>query len=230
MAEPRVDIDPMPRTQAPPVLVAQLLALASFALFAAIAVAMLSGETQRMDESVLLWLRDTVDSAVPVGPVWLLEAMHAFTALGYGTTLTAIVLLGVGWFLYRGERLATGMLALTGVGGLLVEMAVKLAVDRPRPSVVLPLAPMDAWSFPSGHAMMTMAIFLALAVLIGRGVRSGRMRAALVGTALALSAVTGFSRFYLGVHYPSDVAAGWLLGVSWACVCWLIEGRLRRPT
>ncbi len=215
------------RTAVPPVLVAQLLMAASFALFAAIAVAVLAGETQGLDDKVLIALRDAGDVLRPVGPRWFEEIMRAFTALGTGMSLTAVVLLGIAWFHFRGDRLSMGMLALVGAGGFLINTALKLLFDRPRPSVLPMLSDSDPWSFPSGHAMMTLAIFLALAVLIGDSVRGKWMRSTLVTAAVTISAFVGFSRMYLGVHYPSDVLAGWLAGTAWLSACWLIARRMK---
>lgn len=228
MTKPRVDIAPVPRTQAPPVLVAQLMLAAALALFLALTLSWLRGATQEFDDWTLIAMRDAVDLSRPLGPGWLMDVMRGFTALGTAMTLTVIVLLGAGWFRYRKDRRSMGLLALTAAGGLLLNLAVKIAINRPRPTVVPMLSEADAWSFPSGHAMMTLAIFLTLAVLIGRGAKSERRRVFLIATALTISAVVGFSRLYLGVHYPSDVAAGWMLGLSWTCICWLLDARLRR--
>ncbi|MBE0645469.1 MAG: hypothetical protein IH600_15410, partial [Bacteroidetes bacterium] len=108
------------RTAVPPVLVAQLLMASSAALFAAVAVAVAAGQTQAFDEQVLVALRDAVDATRPIGPAWFTETMYAFTALGTGLSLTAVVLLGMAWFHFRGDRLSTGLLALTGAGGFLI--------------------------------------------------------------------------------------------------------------
>ena len=222
----RPEIPQSPRTAPPPVLVAQLLLAASMAMFLAIMLSVLLGKTQGADEYLLLALRSTADLARPLGPAWMIEVMRAFTALGTGLSLTAVVLLGLAWFYFRGDRMSMGMLSLVGGGGFLINMAIKLGVDRARPDVVAALTGMDPWSFPSGHAMMTLAIYLALAVLIGRGLPRRQWRTALIIVAITLSAIIGFSRNYLGVHYPSDVVAGWLLGLAWACTCWLVSWKV----
>jgi undecaprenyl-diphosphatase len=124
-----------------------------------------------------------------------------------------------GWFAWvRGERrLAVGAFAVPAGLGLLLE-AVKRLVDRPRPLV---------WkfedfgsSFPSGHAAGSLAFCLLSLALIGRLMRPGSARLALTIALIALPFATGLSRVYLGVHYFSDVLAGWFLGTAWFCACW----------
>ena len=217
--------DISPRAPAPPALVAQLLLLATVALFLAVLVAMLAGQTQAADEWTLLALRLPQDSGRMVGPSWLSDVMVAITALGEASTLTAFVLLAVAWFHFRGDRRALRMMLVVGIGGLLLMLALKYGIGRPRPDLVPHLARIDHGSFPSGHAMMTMAIFLSIAVLVGRGLRSARRRGTLVAVAVASSLLIGTTRLFVGVHYPSDVLAGWMIGLSWAAACWLVDAR-----
>jgi undecaprenyl-diphosphatase len=228
MEEPDPNIPFLPRTAAPPLLVAQLVLMAAGAIFLAITVAVLMGETQAADEWMILALRSHGDLGTAIGPAWLTEAVITITTLGNNLTLVASVLLGVAWFHFRGDRNALRMILLVGIGGLLIMLVLKLSVGRPRPDVAPWLATADPWSFPSGHAMMTMAIFVALAVLVGRGIQHRRIRNILILAAIALSIAAGLTRVFLGVHYPSDVLAGWVLGIAWLAACWLWEARGRR--
>lgn len=217
-----------PRTAPPPILVAQLVLMAAGAMFLAILTAVLMGETQAADEWMILALHSHGDAGTAIGPAWLTEVVIAITTLGNNLTLVAFVLLGAAWFHFRGDRSALGLILLVGVGGLLIMLALKLSVGRPRPDVAPWLVPADPWSFPSGHAMMTMAIFLALAVLVGRGIKHRRIRISLIVTALTFSIAAGLTRVFLGVHYPSDVVAGWFLGIAWLAACWLWEAKGRK--
>jgi undecaprenyl-diphosphatase len=217
-----------PHSAVPPVLVAQLVMIASVAVFLATFTAVLAGRTHGLDEWTLRALRDPVDAWRAVGPPWLGAVVLAITTLGNGLTLTAIVLLGAAWFHFRGDRHALRMLLIVGMGGFLLMLALKFSVVRPRPTLVPWLVDADIWSFPSGHAMMTMAIFLSLAVLVGRARSSRRVRSVLVVVALGLSLTVGSTRLYLGVHYPSDLVAGWSVGLAWAVLCWLLDTRLGR--
>ncbi|MFA6234682.1 MAG: phosphatase PAP2 family protein [Bacteroidota bacterium] len=207
----------------PPMLVAQLTLAASMALFLAISLVVLLGKTQDFDQFVLIFLRDAADLSRPIGPDWVPQLIQTFTTLGNGLTLIAIVLLGVAWFVFRGDWLSMQSLLLVGVGGFVIDLGLKLGVGRPRPSVVPLLSVVDSWSYPSGHSMMTLAIFLALAVLIGRHLTRKGLRTTMIIAAVTLSLIVGFSRMYLGVHYPSDVAAGWTAGLAWISASWLVE-------
>ena len=217
-----------PRFPAPPFLVAMLVLTASLALFLAVLTAMIMGETQGLDEGALLALRAAGDSGHIAGPSWLTGLVLALTTLGNDLTLTAFVLLGAAWFLFRGDRRALNMILIVGIGGLLLMLALKFGIGRPRPDLVPRLVDVAAGSFPSGHAMMTMAIFLALAVLVGRGWKSRRARNLAVAGVVTLSIAVGATRMFVGVHYPSDVLAGWLIGLAWAAACWLIDARFAR--
>lgn len=214
-----------PQTPTPPTLVAQLLLLATVALFLAVLVTVSTGGTRVGDEWTLRVLRMPEDSGRAVGPPWLTDVVLAITALGEGPTLTAFVLLAAGWFFFRGDRRALRMMLVVGIGGLLLMLALKYSIGRPRPDIVPHLSRISHGSFPSGHAMMTMAIFLSIAVLVGRGLRSARRRSALVLFAVVASLCIGSTRVFVGVHYPSDVLAGWMIGLAWAAACWLIDAR-----
>jgi undecaprenyl-diphosphatase len=208
-------------------LVAGLFGLAMLALFLAVTSAVLLGETAGVDAWLLRALRQVEEPAAIVGPRWVRDVAVTITTLGNNLTLLAAALTGLAWLFFRGDRRAQLVLLVVSIGGLLLNLALKLGIDRPRPAVVPWLSSADAWSFPSGHAMMTMVIFLALAVLIGRGIKDARIRYILVAVAVTGSLATGATRVMLGVHYPSDVFAGWLLALGWCAACWLWDRRGR---
>jgi len=93
---------------------------------------------------------------------------------------------------------------------------------RPRPNIVPHLTEVQTSSFPSGHSMMSAVIYLTLGVLLSRLVVGAVMRFYVVAVAMLLTALVGFSRVFLGVHYPSDVVAGWTAGLAWALICLLV--------
>lgn len=206
-------------------LMARVFGLAMLALFLAVLTAVLLGETDGVDAWVLRALREAEAPGTVIGPGWIRALSVTITALGDNLTLLAFTLTGLAWLLFRGDRRAQRLLLIASLGGLLIILAVKIGVGRDRPDVVPWLAAADAWSFPSGHAMMTMVIFLALAVTIGRGIQEKRLRHILIAAAVLLSLATGVTRAVLGVHYPSDVLAGWLLGLAWCTACWLWDAR-----
>jgi undecaprenyl-diphosphatase len=187
----------------------------------------LRGETQRFDEWAVDMLRDRNDPSLGRGPHWLRGAVRDVTALGSTTIVSIVSLIVLGFALLRRNfRLAVVIFGAAG-GGLVLNTLLKELYDRPRPA--LPhVAGMTSFSFPSGHAMVSATIYLALAAVLA--VREERLvlRAYLLAVGCALALMVGLSRIYLGVHYPTDVLGGWLAGVIWAVLCALASWATRR--
>ena len=106
-------------------------------------------------------------------------------------------------------------IAMAVVGAKATEVLIKVILERPRPVDVLPLFHLDTYSFPSGHAAGAMALYGFLTYLVCSIYPRLRVHAVLAGGALIL--LVGISRVYLGVHFPSDVLAGYLVGAIWIC-------------
>ncbi|KYF63131.1 hypothetical protein BE11_09175 [Sorangium cellulosum] len=157
-------------------------------------------------------------------------ALRAFTRLGSGWALTVVAIVVAAALLWRRERvLAVGWLIALAGGGLL-NYALKALFARPRPTFDEPLALAAGWSFPSGHSMGTFVTFGMLSYLGLLFVRALRVRLALLALAMSWTVAMGFSRMYLGVHYLSDVLAGFAAGSMWLAVCVSgIEVARRRP-
>ncbi|MCO5162848.1 MAG: phosphatase PAP2 family protein [Mesorhizobium sp.] len=184
-------------------------------------------EFDRFDRALLLALRRPDDLGTPLGPAWFREFMTELTALGGYSLLTIIVALVVGYLLLArmfGPALFT-LIAI--VSGTAVSQLLKVLYDRPRPDLVEQLVTVHTASFPSGHAAMSAVVYLTLASLIVRLVDSTPIRIYVLAVALLLTVSIGISRVYLGVHWPSDVAAGWAFGVAWASLSWLAIAALR---
>ncbi len=205
--------------------------LAVFALTAFLGIAELveHGTILRFDDQVLLTFRNPGELGRPVGPAWLLECMLDITALGGATVITLVTVVVAGLLALKREYRLLGLVALTAVGGALLETSLKLFFGRPRPAIVPHLIQVHAQSFPSGHSMMSSAVYLSLAALLARRDPSPRTRAYILSIALGLVFLIGLSRVYLGVHYPTDVLGGWLLGCAWAALCWVWGRSLRQP-
>jgi undecaprenyl-diphosphatase len=197
-------------------------------LFWAIASAMSSGRTQGIDERVLLALRRVDDRGIPIGPRWLQTAALELTALGSGVVLVTIVLLVLGYLAIERRFAMLGYVALASFGGMILNTALKTAFARPRPTIVPPLTVVGSTSFPSGHSMIAAAVYLTLGALLARTTTRWRLRLYYLGAALAMTGVIGLTRVYLGVHYPSDVLAGWAAGAAWALACELGAAYLQR--
>ena len=186
------------------------------------------GEVLSFDRSVLVAMRSAADPAVPVGPHWLRAAMTDITALGDTSVLTLITVAMVGYLLVA-RRAETALLLVFAVaGGATLSTSIKALVGRARPDVINHLVEIANASFPSGHAMNSAITYLTLGALLARTEKSRAIRVYLIAVAVVLTLLIGCSRVYLGVHWPSDVAAGWCLGGAWAILCSLIARWLQR--
>ena len=186
------------------------------------------GGTQQLDERVLLALRIPDDPAVPLGPPWMGEVGRDLTAVGGVAFLFLITGSVAGFLLLCRKYHALVLLVATIGGGLLLSTLLKRYIDRPRPSLVPHLSYVASTSFPSGHSMLSAIVYLTLGALLARLIRPVRLKLYFLAVALLLTFLVGLSRVYLGVHYPSDVLAGWAAGLAWAVLCWLLTRRLQR--
>ncbi len=181
------------------------------------------GETRAFDTAILLAFRNPADHADPIGPRWLEQAVRDLTSLGSTTVLTLITLAALGYLLIERKHRAALFLAVAICGGALLSTLLKLGFDRPRPDLVAHGVEVWSASFPSGHALMSTATYLTLGALLARVQSQTRVKIYLVGLALLIAVIVGVTRVYLGVHWPTDVLAGWSVGAAWALTCWLVS-------
>lgn len=204
------------------VLLALGVAVLSVWSFVELADEVTSGETGRLDRNVLLAFRSAGDPSDPIGPRWFEEVMRDITALGGTSVLTLITIAVVGFLILDGKRHAA-VVVLVSIGtGLLLSQLLKIGFDRPRPDLVPHGATVYTASFPSGHATMAAVVYLTLGVLLARTQARRAIRVYILTTVVVLTLLVGISRVYLGVHWPTDVLAGWALGTAWALLCWLV--------
>jgi undecaprenyl-diphosphatase len=197
-------------------------------VFVELADEVVEGETDRLDERIVLALRNPADASDPIGPQWVEELMRDFTALG-GTGVLLLLTAATAVFVALSGRKRTVLLLLAAIGGgYLLSTGMKYGFSRPRPELVPHGSYVYTSSFPSGHSMMSAVTYLTLAALLARTQSRMRMRVFLLGVAAVLTVCVGFSRVYLGVHWPTDVLAGWTLGAAWAIGCWLAAKWLSR--
>jgi len=197
-------------------------------IFFLVASAMTAGRTQAFDERMLVGLRRPDDRAVPIGPRWLQTMALEMTALGSPVVLITIIVLVAGHLAIERRFAMMGFMLLSSFGGMIMNSVLKSVFLRPRPTVVPHLALVGSTSFPSGHSMIAAVVYLTLGALLARTTTRWRLRLYYLGAALFLTAIIGLSRMYLGVHYPSDVLAGWCAGVVWALTCELGAAYLQR--
>jgi undecaprenyl-diphosphatase len=185
------------------------------------------GEMDRFDAQVLTALRSPGDLSDPIGPQWLLDTVRDVTSLGSHAVLTMLVVTIGGFLVGSGKRAAAAFLVVAVGGGALLSALLKELFQRPRPEVVAHLVEVSTASFPSGHSMAAAVTYLTLGALIARVLPSQRLRAYVFAVAIVVTFLVGMSRLYLGVHWPTDVLAGWCVGASWALACWTVADWLQ---
>jgi undecaprenyl-diphosphatase len=186
------------------------------------------GETHAFDQAILLAFRNPADLADPIGPWWLEQVMKDITSLGSSAVLTLITVVVLGYMLIERKYQAAAFLLMAMIGGTLLSTLMKMGFDRPRPDLVAHGAQVYSASFPSGHALMSAVAYLTLGALLARLQKRQRLKLYFLGVAVLLTLMVGVSRVYLGVHWPTDVLAGWCIGAAWALSCWLLAIWLQR--
>jgi undecaprenyl-diphosphatase len=184
------------------------------------------GETLALDKHILLALRNPADLSDPIGSQSFEEAMRDVTGLGGVTVMILVTTVAVLAFLMHRKWWHAGILAATVLLADVSSELLKTVYDRPRPELVPHGSYVYSASFPSGHSTLSAATFLTLAMLIA-SLEPNRGTKAMVFVLAGLLVLSiGFSRVYLGVHWPSDVLAGWCLGAAWALAAWTVLLRL----
>lgn len=186
------------------------------------------GSTRSIDETLLRAMRTPTDLSDPVGPPWVEEMARDFTSMGGAAILIFLVLATATYLLLAGKRHAAIFLVVAAGGGQVLSSLFKLGFARPRPDLVPHGAYVYSASFPSGHAMVSAVTYLTLGALLARMHRPPALKAFFLGIAIALTLMVGTSRVYLGVHWPTDVVAGWAAGSVWASLCWLAAVAFQR--
>lgn len=198
----------------PAVLLAVFLGLCVAAVLAG---RLLLGQPVLLDAGMLHWL-----ASIRTAPLNNLE--QGFTFLGSTFWLAGISILVCGWLLLKGRPADAVLLVTAGLGSSAITNLVKVLVERPRPDLVPHLVSTSTWSFPSGHACSSAAVYMGLAAVLAAD-RLHR-RIAMAAAAL-LAAAVAVSRVYLGVHYPTDALAGLALGWMWVTGVLVTRGALR---
>ena len=198
--------------------------------FVSLAGKVTEGDTQAFDSRILRALRDPSDPSRPIGPAWIEQPLIDLTSIG-GPTVLWLVISAVAGFLVLQTRYRTAIVVLlTSSSGELLNQIMKLAFNRPRPTIVPHLRVVYSTSFPSGHAMESAIVYLTLAAILMRASESTATKTYILALAVLLTVLVGISRVYLGVHYPTDVIGGWIVGFIWASICWLVAQRFEGAT
>jgi undecaprenyl-diphosphatase len=221
------------RSQGLPISVLTIAAL--LLVFGLIAQELSEKEPLAFDQKLILALRNPTHPSAPIGPAWFQEMARDITSLG-GRIVLGIMTAGIVGYLLLTHRPAAAWLMLGAVlGGVALNDLLKLAFARPRPDFVTYAARLFSSSFPSGHATVSAIAYLTIGALLARLHASVTIRVYIISIAVLLILLIGMSRVYLGVHYPSDVLAGWCIGTAWAMGCWVFmtwlqhRGRVEPP-
>jgi len=193
-----------------------------------------SDGVEDLDRAILLALRTSPDD--PIGGASVQAAMLHITGLGSSVVTGLITLIAVLFLAIAGRWRYAALVLAAALGTLLVMLALKGLYDRPRPPFVTHLDPQTDESFPSGHSMIASALYLTLSTLIAQALPTRRLRIFTIATGAVLALMIGVSRLYMGVHYPTDVLAGWTVGCAWALIIGIAARKLapkvaeREPT
>jgi undecaprenyl-diphosphatase len=196
--------------------------------FFAVADEVMEGDSRALDRAVLLALREPSDPADPLGPRWVEEVGRDMTALGGVAVLTLVSAASALFLWMAGRPRSVALLAVAFGGGEILSFLLKSGFARPRPDLVPHGSHVYTASFPSGHSMMSAIVYLTLGALLARVLPQVRMKLLVIACAVGATALAGVSRVYLGVHWPTDVVAGWAIGAAWAVSCWLAADALDR--
>jgi undecaprenyl-diphosphatase len=199
-------------------------------LFGTIAEEVVEGDPRAFDRDILLALRNPANLADPIGPPWLEQAALDITALGGLTVLSLVVLITIGFLVMIHRRAMALLVIVSAVGGTALSFLLKIFFERSRPDLVPHEVAVHTASFPSSHAMMSAMIYLTLGALLARVQPLRRVKAYILLVAAGLAILIGTSRVYLGVHWPTDVLAGWCVGSAWAMICGMLAWWLQQHT
>lgn len=181
-------------------------------IFGELAEKVMAGSTQAFDESVLRWMGAHHSKALDA-------SMVEITALGTGTVVMMIVCISALFLALTRHRYSALLLLVATFGGIVLNLILKLFFDRPRPHVIVWGTNAVSSSFPSGHAMSATIVYSTVAYLASRLYKHSWQRWLTLFGAAVVIVLISVSRLYLGVHYPSDVLAGAIIGLAWAAFC-----------
>ena len=201
-------------------LVGLLLVTLAVWAFVEIADEVMEGSTRAFDQRILHMLR--AQDGAPIGPSWLPTMVRDITAMGSWAVLGLFTLAVVGFLLLSRQGSLAALVVLAMVSGQVASHLLKTLFSRERPDAALRLAEVASLSFPSGHSMLSVLLYLTLGAMLAQALPSRRTKLYVLACAVVLAGLIGLSRIYLGVHYPSDVLAGWSAGFAWAVLWWLV--------
>jgi undecaprenyl-diphosphatase len=206
----------------PVALVVLAVGTASVWAFIEVADAVSAGRTQSFDSWLLTVLRDPQTPADPWGPQWMEEMARDASALGGVGWIAFSTIVIAGYLVMDGKARMGAFLVGATASGALASVLLKHLFGRPRPDLVPYLSHVYSSSFPSAHSMIAAVVYLTLGSILASVISKLSLKIYVMAVAVLLTVAVGLTRIYLGVHYPTDVLAGWLAGLVWALLCWLV--------
>ncbi|MGL5139246.1 MAG: phosphatase PAP2 family protein, partial [Beijerinckiaceae bacterium] len=200
----------------------------SLAAAAFVLLGVASGATDLLDERLFLAAHRLDEKGLSALPGWAREAIRDVTALGSTVVLTFATAVVAAYLVAARRRRLAIVLVASAALATAASTVIKLLLDRARPSLIEHAVVTYSASFPSGHAMLTAAIILPMVALLARTIDRPAARRVIVASGLVLTVAVGLSRISLGVHWPTDVLAGWCIGAFWACATLLVARNDRR--
>ncbi|TWT55065.1 phosphatidylglycerophosphatase B [Rubripirellula amarantea] len=216
------------RGREPALLAMVLIIVVAAWAFIQLADEVLEGETLALDKWIVRLMRQPDDPATPIGPPFLQEMGRDATALGGVGALTLFTAIIAGYLWIDKKKHMTLFLVFSTFSGLVISLALKQVFARPRPDIVPHLSIVHTSSFPSGHSMLSAVVYLTLGTLVASVLPNRSLKIYILAVACLLTFIVGLSRVYLGVHYPTDVLAGWIAGLVWALLCWIVARWLQK--
>ncbi len=191
--------------------------------FIQISIEMSAGDTRGFDMAVFHAAR-----ALRTGHPWVAEVMRDLSGLGSTTVLALVTVIAVGYLAVVRARLTALLVVAAVVTGSVGVSLLKAQFDRPRPDADFAVLVVPGMSFPSGHATISAIVFLTVAALLASTRTRALERTYILAMATLMALLVGLSRVALGVHWATDVAAGWVFGTAWALAWLLLARRLTR--
>ena len=187
-------------------------------------------EANAFDRAVLMAMRSPAGIDDPIGPRWFEEMGRDVTALGGVLVVGSVAFSSIAYALLRRARATAALLFVSIGGGFVLSLALKSLYARPRPDLVSHGSIVYTQSFPSGHSMLAATTYLTIAAILVQLQPRRRLKAFVLAVAVVATLSVGASRVYLGVHWPSDVLAGWAAGAAWAALVWYVARRVQANT
>jgi undecaprenyl-diphosphatase len=178
----------------------------------------IAGVTIALDQNVLALFQGQDPASALAGPAWLQEAGRDVTAMGSVSVLVLAVIATCLYLWSAGKARLSLLMLLSALSATIFSSVLKHLIDRARPPIQHQGMQTFTASFPSGHSLMSAAIILSIGGLLAAAAPRRAERIVIMSCATLLMILVGLSRLYLGVHWPSDVLAGWLFGTAWACL------------